>query len=72
MAWPGTTGLPKNANQNGAPIVSETQHIIISRLPLWPLAETRVAPLIAFPDRRKHVQALLEHLSPVMELKRPD
>jgi hypothetical protein len=35
---------------------------IISSLPLWPLAETRVTPLIAFADRRKTVQGLLESL----------
>ena len=33
---------------------------IVTGLPLWPAAETRVTPLIAFGDRRKHVQALLE------------
>jgi muconolactone delta-isomerase len=36
---------------------------IITGLPLWPLAETRVTPLIAFTDRRKHAQALLENLA---------
>ena len=36
---------------------------IITGLPLWPLAETRVTPLIAFTDRRKHVQSLLENLA---------
>jgi muconolactone delta-isomerase len=36
---------------------------IITSLPLWPLAETRVTPLIAFTDRRKHVQSLLENLA---------
>ncbi|MGA2515343.1 MAG: hypothetical protein ABSG44_02195 [Thermodesulfobacteriota bacterium] len=35
---------------------------IISSLPLWTVAETRVTPLIAFTDRRKHVQMLLERL----------
>jgi hypothetical protein len=35
---------------------------IISSLPLWPVAETRVTPLIAFADRRNHVQAFLDGL----------
>lgn len=35
---------------------------IITSLPLWPVAETRVTPLIAFTDRRRHVQTLLETL----------
>ncbi len=36
---------------------------IISSLPLWTVAETRVTPLITFSDRRIHVQALLERLT---------
>jgi muconolactone delta-isomerase len=36
---------------------------IITSLPLWPLAETRVTPLLAFTDRREHVAALLEKLT---------
>ena len=36
---------------------------IITSLPIWPLAETRVTPLIAFNDRRMHVQKLLESLA---------
>jgi hypothetical protein len=35
---------------------------MISSLPLWPAAETRVTPLIAFSERREHVQQLLETL----------
>jgi muconolactone delta-isomerase len=35
---------------------------IITSLPIWPLAETRVTPLIAFSERRQHVEALLESL----------
>ncbi len=35
---------------------------IISSLPIWPLVETRVTPLISFADRRNSVQALLERL----------
>lgn len=35
---------------------------LLTSLPLWPVAETRVTPLIAFGDRRKHVQTLLERL----------
>ena len=33
---------------------------IITSLPIWPLAETRVTPLIAFSERRQHAEALLE------------
>jgi muconolactone delta-isomerase len=36
---------------------------MISTLPLWPVAETRVTPLIAFSERRQHVQQLLETLT---------
>ena len=35
---------------------------MISSLPLWPVAETRVMPLIALSERRQHVQLLLETL----------
>ncbi len=35
---------------------------IVSSLPIWPVAETRVTPLIAFADRRNTVQALLERM----------
>ena len=36
---------------------------IVSSLPLWPLAESRVTPLISSADRRNSVQALLEGLA---------
>jgi hypothetical protein len=35
---------------------------MISSLPLWPLAETRVTPLIDLADRRASLQALLQSL----------
>jgi muconolactone delta-isomerase len=35
---------------------------LVSRIPLWAIAETRVTPLIAFSDRQAHVEALLESL----------
>jgi hypothetical protein len=35
---------------------------MISGLPIWPLVETRVTPLISFADRRNSVQALMERL----------
>jgi muconolactone delta-isomerase len=35
---------------------------IITSIPLWTVAETRVTPLIAFSERRDHVQTLLEGL----------
>ena len=33
---------------------------VVSNLPLWTQAETRITPLITFAERRGHVQALLE------------
>jgi len=33
---------------------------LVTSLPLWPHAETRVTPLISFGERRQHVQTLLE------------
>ncbi len=36
---------------------------MISSLPLWPVAETRVTPLVDFTDRRAHVEALLERIT---------
>lgn len=36
---------------------------IVSSLPIWPLAETRVTPLVAFADRRKSVEAIRERLA---------
>ena len=33
---------------------------IVSSLPLWPLAQTRVTPLLALSERREHVQQLLQ------------
>ena len=35
---------------------------IVSILPIWPVAETRITPLIAFADRRNTVQALLDRI----------
>src|SRR2546428_10423475 len=42
-----------------------SQHVdrIIPSLPLWPVAETRVTPLIAFGERRDHARDLLESLA---------
>jgi hypothetical protein len=36
---------------------------LIYSLPIYPLAETRITPLIAFADRRSSVQAVMERLS---------
>ncbi len=36
---------------------------LVSSLPLWPLAETRVIPLVAFSERRTSVQAILKTLT---------
>jgi muconolactone delta-isomerase len=41
---------------------SEEVDLIVSSLPLWPVADTRVTPLITFSDRRNHVKILLEGL----------
>jgi muconolactone delta-isomerase len=35
---------------------------LVSSLPIWPLADSRVTPLVAFANRRESVQALLENL----------
>jgi muconolactone delta-isomerase len=35
---------------------------IVTSLPLWTVAETRVTPLISFAERRTHVQVLRERL----------
>jgi len=35
---------------------------LVTSLPLWPLAETRVTPLISFGERHEHVQKLLDGL----------
>ncbi|HYU42930.1 MAG TPA: muconolactone Delta-isomerase family protein [Vicinamibacteria bacterium] len=35
---------------------------LVTSLPIWPLAETRVTPLITLAERREHVKALLESL----------
>ena len=37
---------------------------LVTSLPLWPLAETRVTPLIGFTDRQTTVQSLLQNLKP--------
>jgi muconolactone delta-isomerase len=36
---------------------------MISSLPIWPLAETRITPLVALADRRTGVQAILQSLA---------
>jgi hypothetical protein len=37
---------------------------LVTSLPHWPLAETRITPLISFTERREHAQKLLENLIP--------
>jgi Muconolactone delta-isomerase len=39
----------------------EVDRLVIG-LPIWPLAESKVTPLVGFDDRRNSVQALLETL----------
>ncbi len=36
---------------------------LVSSLPLWTVAETRVTPLIEFSDRRAHIEALLQRMT---------
>ena len=49
--------------------VSSPQELdqVITSLPLWRIADTRVTALIEFSDRRKHVETLMQSRS-----KRPD
>jgi muconolactone delta-isomerase len=35
---------------------------LVSSIPLWAIADTRVTPLIEFSDRHTHVQDLLQHM----------
>jgi len=35
---------------------------LVSSLPIWPLAESRITPLVGFADRRNSVCAILESL----------
>ncbi len=42
---------------------SEQVDRMITSLPLWPVAETRVTPLITFSERRNHVEAVLARLT---------
>ena len=37
---------------------------LVSSLPLWAVAETRITPLIEFGERRAHVAALHQRLAP--------
>lgn len=37
---------------------------LVTSVPHWPLAETRITPLISFAERREHAQKLLENLIP--------
>ena len=45
--------------------VETTQQLdqLVSSLPLWMVADTRVTPLIDFSDRRDHIQALLHRMT---------
>ena len=37
---------------------------LVSSIPLWTVADTRVTPLIEFSDRRAHIQTFLERITP--------
>jgi muconolactone delta-isomerase len=45
--------------------VETTQQLdqLVSSLPLWTVADTRVIPLIDFSDRRAHIQTLLQRMT---------
>jgi muconolactone delta-isomerase len=45
--------------------VESSEHLdrLVSTLPMWPVAETRVTPLITVDERRQHVQTLLSTLT---------
>lgn len=43
---------------------------MISSLPLWRNAETRVTPLITFAERRQHLRQLMKHLASVDSARR--
>ena len=36
---------------------------MVSSLPLWPVAETRVTPLLSLAERQQHVRHLMERLA---------
>ena len=36
---------------------------VVTSLPLWTVAETKVTPLISFAERREHVKDLLDRIS---------
>jgi muconolactone delta-isomerase len=36
---------------------------LITSLPVWPMADTRVTPLMTFSERRHHAQDILERLA---------
>jgi muconolactone delta-isomerase len=36
---------------------------VVTTLPIWTVAETRITPLIAFRERREHVAAMLERIA---------
>jgi hypothetical protein len=36
---------------------------LVTSLPLWPLAEARITPLISVAERREHAQQLLDGLA---------
>ena len=48
--------------------LAEADRLVYS-LPLYPLAETRVTPLLAFADRRASVQDVMERLSQPADAK---
>ena|SRR5215471_4750279 len=41
---------------------SEEVDRLVTSLPVWTVAETRITPLITFGERREHVQSLLQRL----------
>jgi muconolactone delta-isomerase len=42
---------------------SEQVDRMVTSLPLWPVAESRITPLLTLSERREHVKALLDNLA---------
>jgi len=38
---------------------------VVTSLPLWPPAKTRITPLISFVDHQQHAHHLLENIAPL-------
>jgi muconolactone delta-isomerase len=45
---------------------------LVTSIPLWAVADTRVTPLIEFSDRRAHIQVLLQRMTNHDETRTPN